>query len=318
MVARADNGGLGTICWEVARHLHPDRILILDLAAQGRGEIFPDRFLGLFQGGEVATAPLPPTDDQLAWLVDGLDLVYTAEVPYAARLFDHADRAGCRVAIHAMPELWRPQYGRADLCFAPTTWMLDELPDPIVLPIPIARDRLPDRGSSGDGVRVLYHAAAPAFKDRNGTDLFLAALSRMTEECSAIVRGRHRAETRKFGRVTVEFRDDKPENYWDAYPEEADALVLPRRFGGLSLLMQEAASLGLPVISTDLPPQNDWLPPDALAPATNARLVRMAGGSFRVWSCAPEMLAAVLDGLVAEPDLAEALANESLAFADSL
>ena len=41
IIARYDNSGLGTMCWEYARHLKPAKVL---LVANGVYQTFPERF----------------------------------------------------------------------------------------------------------------------------------------------------------------------------------------------------------------------------------------------------------------------------------
>jgi len=67
-------------------------------------------------------------------------------------------------------------------------------------------------------------------------------------------------------RVRVQFEDVV--NYWDLYTN-ADVLLIPRRFGGQSLPMQEAVACGIPVVTLDVAPQNNMLPDDWLVPAVH-------------------------------------------------
>jgi glycosyltransferase involved in cell wall biosynthesis len=49
--------------------------------------------------------------------------------------------------------------------------------------------------------------------------------------------------------------------------KEGDLYILPRRYGGLCLPMQEALSTGIPVFMPDISPNRDKLPPEWLYPA---------------------------------------------------
>src|SRR5690606_2061207 len=49
--------------------------------------------------------------------------------------------------------------------------------------------------------------------------------------------------------------------------KDFDAMILPRRYGGLCLPMNEALCSGLPVIMTDISPNNRILPENWLAQA---------------------------------------------------
>ena len=41
LIARADNGGLGTLSWEFARHLKPHKVLLVE---NGIYQTFPERY----------------------------------------------------------------------------------------------------------------------------------------------------------------------------------------------------------------------------------------------------------------------------------
>ena len=66
-------------------------------------------------------------------------------------------------------------------------------------------------------------------------------------------------------RVTIDYQNYK--NNEDLY-KNFDALILPRRYGGLCLPMNEALMSGLPVIMTDISPNYDILPKKWLIPST--------------------------------------------------
>jgi glycosyltransferase involved in cell wall biosynthesis len=58
-------------------------------------------------------------------------------------------------------------------------------------------------------------------------------------------------------------------NYWDNYTG-FHALIMPRRFGGLCLPVNEALGAGMPVVMTDINPNNTWLPQEWLVPTHHA------------------------------------------------
>jgi glycosyltransferase involved in cell wall biosynthesis len=210
-----------------------------------------------------------------------------------------------------MPEMgWEP----ADLVLAPTSWRLDMLPDAQVLPVPIARDRLPYR--QRDGVDTLYHIASNAFHDRNGTDLVLAALEHMRSSCRLLIRTpADVTKTERIGPVHVEWVGHHHGPYYE-WPD-VDLFVLPRRFAGLCLPMQEAFSLGVPVVTLDIAPQNEW--PASLIPAHRiAKRVHMKGGPVDIYGCDPEHLAARIDHLISNPDEVADLSARGDAWAETL
>jgi hypothetical protein len=170
------------------------------------------------------------------------------------------------------------------------------VPDAKVLPVPVDRARLRHRRRTQ--VRTLYHSEAPAMLDRDGTRVLLDALAHVEADPRVVVRSGAVREptTREVNGREVEFRP-RVEDYWLAYPDEADALVLPRRYGGLSLPMQEAASTGMLVVATDARPQSQWLSRELLVPAKAGREACMKGGKVRVHEPSARGLATVLDRL---------------------
>lgn len=295
LIARADDGGLGVQTWELARHLDPARILIVRIGDQ-RGEFHPERFDGL--ADDLRVVQNPPEPDHMRWLLDGSDAVFTVEGCYQERLIAMARGRGIGLWIYANPELYPKAYRElADdgviHVLAPTPWETERLGRHRVLPMPVARDRIPFRARSGPA-RVFLHTSAPAMLDRNGSQFVRAAVASYNEgptgpDIELHVSGPEAPDERTtVGHVTV-VPAPHVVNYWDRY-DHADVLVVPRRYGGLSLVMQEALAAGMPVIAMDRYPENTW-PGVETVPTNGKSLQRMKGGDIAVWSCNPAVLA---------------------------
>lgn len=300
VIARADQGGLASQTWEIARHVRPAKILVVDLGANGRGRARVERYEAL--GADLTVCNGYPKKKHLDWLLDGIRALYTAEGTYGDDLPMLAAHARVRLVIHANPELWCERYRDASTeIVLPTTWEADRVPGASVMPMPVDRERLPWR--QREHAKVLWHPAAPAMEDRNGTQIVRAALKYVTHPCRIIVTGTGVSphET-KVGRATVEVRGDR-ENYWELY-DEADVLLLPRRYGGLSLPCQEALSAGLPVVMLDTGPYAGE-PGVLTVPTSSARDVRMKGGIFPVYDADPEHLADEIVDLATHPQLVQ-------------
>lgn len=307
--ARADRGGLAAQTREFHRHLRPDRTLLVDLGSAGRGPCDPSWYPGAF----VTTGV--PSQGTVAHFLNGLDVVWAFETPYLPDAFDLARSLGVRSVLYANPELWHAELAPPDVVVAATGWRLDLLPPGAqVLPFPVARDRLPFRRRTA--AETFVHVAAPAMLDRNGTRLVLAAMRYVTRRCRLIVRGYPGRLPQRIGRVEIIHDRSDPADYWEGWPDDGDVLLLPRRYAGLSLPMQEAMSLGMPVVSLDLTPQNAWLPPETLVPAVDGTPYRMAGGRVHVARASSRDLARVVNRLVDDPALVARcsdLANEHAA-----
>lgn len=296
ILARCDGGGLASITREVHRHLAPTRTLLLDLEEQGRGDCTPDDYLA----GDVFRCAWKGglADRAIDWVcAAGIDTLWTAEIAYDPRLWPEAHRRGIRTVCYAMPELaaW-PSPPRT--VHVPTVWRLDQLPNAIVLPLPVARDRLPFRERKR--VEHLFHVAGAAMLDRNGTQILLDALRFVTADVRLTVRAERPIRVPAC-RVDVEVVDAPTVDYWAIYPDDADLLVMPRRYGGLSCVVQEAASLGIPalMLASDPYAQEPFV---TTVPSVGSRDERMKGGRVPVHSADPRALAAAIDWLAAHPD----------------
>jgi len=295
IIARCDDGGLGTMTVEACRHLAPDVILaVLPNPHRGRQDL--SRLTTLAPVVLTADAwPAENDDRPYQQLAAMAETIYTAETPYHPALPTWCHRAGSRLVVHAMPEYY-PWGRRPDFdVWAPTPWRLDTLPDHApVIPVPVDRHRCALRTSRSTKPRVL-HISSGARYDRNGTQLVLAALAHCQSDFTLVLGGMARPVHRR-GRIDVE-QIATVDEYWRWY-EDTDVLVLPRRYGGLSLPMQEAASAGLAVIMLDQDPNATWAHPDLLVRTKGARQVEMPGGTVPVWAARPVDVAQAIDTAV--------------------
>lgn len=308
VLLRADEGGLGTLTQEVARHVDPDGVLIVEVDPP-RGHVDLTRYQGAAHVTRISW-PWRPGDEHTARaFAEAHRTIYTAETLYGL------PRTGGRLVVHAMPELWAGETDRD--VWAPTSWQLHRLPhDTRVMPVPVDRERCAPREVTR--VRRMLHVSAPAMLDRNGTQFVAQALPYCHQPFELIITGPGKPlEATMVGKVKVTPGPDV-RDYWRAY-DDVDALVLPRRYGGLSLPMQEAASIGLPIVSLALEPQVGWLCPYLAVPTLpGPRRARMKGGDFVVYEASPEALALTLDALVGSERIVAEAHTASLHWGKSL
>lgn len=307
LIARGDRSGIAVQTLELARHVAPQRTLVVDLGERGRG---PTNLLG-YEGDVQITSKGYPTAEEMAWLAE-CRTVFTVECAYGQSARRALVRTGGRLIVQANPELWTPwEYRGVNVqVVLPTTWEAGRFPlETPVLPVPVARDRLPDRALTE--VRTIYHPSAAAMLDRNGTEIVRAALEHCRSSFTLAVSGPEAPdEPTMVGSVRV-IGTAPQRDYWRVY-EGMDAIVIPRRYGGLCLPAQEAASLCLPIVMPDLAPQRDWLHPDLAIRVIGTRGYHMKGGRYEVNDSDPEHLAKILDRLVLDHSLvAEAHARSA-------
>lgn len=298
LIARADNGGLGNLTWEFALHMRPAKILIKNLDAedtQNRGGYFPDRYSGDAAAECRVSTGYETSDEEFEWLCDGVDVVYTAEVDYGVNLWKIAAAAKTATILHAMPELFRATTNAAHV-WVPTNWEMHRVKKAGVVPVPVNLDRFQaHRDRPANEVPIFYHTTAPAMADRNGTIDLIAALPHIKVECKIIFAGKMPREVpARVGAVTTEVIDQPVDVYWDAHPIEADVLVLPRRYAGLSMPMQEAMAGRRLVVAPNISPQDKWPGIAHVKKVSVLQRMRMSGGTFNVYKTDPRALADTL------------------------
>lgn len=324
IVTRMDNSGLGIQGWEACRHLDPTKIMLVEIADGRRLKQYPDRFIK--PGLEVMTVGAAPDEKQVAQFLSGLDLVLTFETPYSYQLLVKARELGIKTAIQANYEFsgWikNKKLPQPDVFLLPSLWHYDDFPDnKIHLPVPIATDRFQVR-ESGSAKKFLHVVGHPAANDRNGTDLLVASLQHVKSNVAVTIATLKRGSLDRLAvtappNVDLVVGNGEIDNYWDRYPGY-DVLVMPRRYGGLCLPMNEAIGAGMPIITTDISPNNSWLDKRWLTPAeldfefTPGRY----GTTIGVYKTEPEVLAAKIDEFATDRDLYQNASREAIALRD--
>lgn len=316
LIARGEDRGLGILTWEWHRHMAPDRTLLVDMGELAGGfRSHPDRFPGatpaLFDGHRFADE-----DAVRGWLA-GLDVVYTAETWYDERLPGWCAEAGVRLVCHVMPEFFK-WAGRDDLSavrwWAPTRWLLGTLPDETtVVPVPVPLDRWPALRTVREP-SFLHVAGKRAAGDRNGTSIMLAALARVTQpmEVTITTQNAQLPQARIARCVDLRCVTGGVGDYWRLYQQSA--LVMPRRYGGLSLPVNEAAGAGLALVMTDTSPNPVTWPIERVEVE---RWTRQACPAGTVPSAVPSArsLAAALDRLAGDREVMDRARERSRTWA---
>lgn len=322
LLARAEDRGLGLQSWEFARAMKPARVLVVDMGELARG--FPahlDRYPGAtvvqYERGEL------PERQVREWL-DGLDVVVTFETFYDQRIPAWADAAGVATVNQANAEFLPPRGSlpcNPTRWWAPTPWRLSHLPEGTrVVPVPVADDRFTFRAPTpaADGVlRVLHVAGHAAAADRNGTGLVLETLRRLEPPMRVRIVTQDeklRSGPRIRTGIDLEVVTGGVGDYWRLY-DDADVLVLPRRYGGLSLQAQEAMAAGLAVIMSDCEPQASFWPVQRVRSATGPPRLRCPGGPLPLTNARPEAIADALNVLAGDRQHLADLQASSVAWA---
>lgn len=274
LIVRCDDTGLGYQTHNLYRMLEPDKILLID------GTKFNGcrQHYDWYGGNKVQVVNGIPSLKEARQFLEGLTAVMTCETFYSPQVIMLAKRMGVKTINQINYEFFDPlqnkDYPQADYYLAPSYWHLPYLKrhhNARYLPPPffevdyaearlINLSRLPN-----EKARFVHVAGRKAIHDRNGTQSLLDSLPLTQADFELVIYSQNTELESNDPRVTIHIGgvDDRLSMY-----TEFDAMILPRKYGGLCMPMNEALLCGLPVIMTDISPNNQVLPSDWLINAT--------------------------------------------------
>ncbi len=217
-----------------------------------------------------------PTFIEFEAFFKDIDVMLTAETPYVYEAWNWARMAGVKTFCQPNWELWdglvQPNMPHPDQYLIPSYWHLEDFqelfPNAIYLPPPTIESdftKAREINLKRTGKRRFVHIVGkPAIYDRNGWGAIMDALPQTESDFELVVYAQQEITGLRDDRVKYHVYDveDQTELYTDF-----DALIMPRRYGGLCLPANEALMAGLPVIMTDISPNNMILPKKWLVPS---------------------------------------------------
>lgn len=290
LIVRNDNTGLGYQTRAFQKMLRPDMVLDVN-----HGE------------------DLPSFED-FRLLFEDIDVMLTCETPYIYEAWNWAKMAGVKTFCAPNWELWdglvQPNMPHPDQYLIPSYWHLEDFqerfPNAIYLPPPtIEADFREAReiNLARKGKRRFVHVVGkPAIYDRNGWGAIMDALPHVKSDFELVVYAQQEITGLRDDRVKYHIFDvpDNTQLYTDF-----DAMIMPRRYGGLCLPMNEALMSALPVIMTDTDPNNKVLPKKWLC---EAEITARFEGRSTIDVYSPTNLAEKIDWLCSLND--EAMLNQ--------
>lgn len=228
-------------------------------------ERYPDAIVSPWGG--YLTSLTPEALDALL----SCDVILTFETWYDPTIPELAESKGVGTVIMVNPELWRPhETEHASAVWVPTDWRLSEIPRAEVVTMPVALDRLPYQPGEG----FLHLGGHKARNDRNGMEIAIRAARYAGIPLTVTSQDKVKLVTRGIGHGPT------LDNYWEMY-QGYGVLVFPRKYGGLSLAVQEALASGLAVIMSHTSPNQHW--PVSLVPCLKAQKMMMPGGMIEIY-----------------------------------
>ena len=313
IIARSDNTGLGNQTRELVKMLNPDKILLIDSEHFNGNEQHPEWYKDY---NVTTTLSGFPTKPEVIEFLRNIDVVLSCETFYRQDFLHYAKRRGIKTILQYNFEfllnMSNPDAELPDVLLAPSLWNIEQIEKMvngrckvIHLPPPtdsILFENVRQNNMSKDHNRLLHVGGKFAAKDRNGTQTVLEMLKYSKASYELVITTQKFPELNlKDSRVTL--NNSNPENREELY-NGFDAMLLPRRYAGLCLPMNEALISGLPVFMTDISPNNLILPKEWLVKSEHINSFQ-AKSLVDVYDGNPEHLAEIIDEYMNNKDKRE-------------
>lgn len=290
MVIRADHKGLASESRDLYLYLRPERAMLVKCEYETIGDWFDD--------ATTTRVNWKPTNAECMDFVRGLDVILCLETPYNWELFNIARASGVKSVMMVNWEfLPDPLPAKPDLFWAKVDWHLPELRnlgvpvESIPIPVDTVRYAFRQRERATRFLAVLG-AHRNAGHDRAGVRAIIDAIPLVkSPDARFILHAVDPLPVPDDSRVTLHVGTEKEATGLYA---GGDVFLHPRRYAGTSLPMNEALSCGLPVLMTDMDPQNRILPGHWLLTPERMEQIRVS----RPIACAtvsPSELAGAID-----------------------
>lgn len=316
LICYGNDGGLGAQSRRLFELIKPAKVLLIDSTIfspnkELHAEWYPPHTM-ITRGF--------PEPSQILEFIEGLTHVFTCEDPYSEFLLSACRSAGIKTICQVNYEFFRalrdPRLSIPDVILMPSHWKLAEMQKRygdrvIYLPPPInpseffavRESNLKRTGKK----RFLHVVGTLAQEDRNGTLDVLRSIRSCREDFELLITSqRVLPELYQIGDDRVRYSVGNFVHNSELY-KDCDALILPRRYGGLSLVRDEALMAGLPVMMTNVSPNGCVLPPEWLVPARKIGILQ-AAQPIEIYGTDPEILGEKIDSWAQElPDKNEAV-----------
>lgn len=283
IVARCDNRGLANQTLEVYRNLpHEKTLVVRDPGSEKQGfKPYPDRY----PDGQVILFDRYGRGDgfnenECRSFLEGLDVVYSAETFYDWRFCSWAKDMGVATVLHSNPEFyfhWRePHTPQPSTWWSATNWRIGDMPPSTrIVNMPVPLDRWSEPDFDNNPRRVVHIGGLEAIRDRNGTKL-VTAVAEAVRNIDVLVNLQDNRNNKYAHKRNVN-------NYWEMYDSsEAPVMLLPRRYGGLSLPAIEAIGAGMLVMMPEIEPNLMW-PIYPFPASAESGLLETQGGGVRLF-----------------------------------
>jgi hypothetical protein len=306
IIARSDNTGLGYQTKELTDMLNPSKVMLIDFSAHNNNIQHPE----WYDGYNVTNILGYPTSREIEKFLNDLDVVLSCETFYNNEEFiEIAKVKNVKTFLQYNYELFgnlaKKKMPLPDVLISPSSWQLQVIVDKFGRKAKVAHIPPPTtpniftnalkENTSKTHKKILHIGGKRAAMDRNGTDTMIEMLKYSKADYELVIKTQTKLEINSNdSRLTVDYNDQK--NREDMY-FGFDLMVLPRRYAGLCLPMNEALLSGLPVFMTNISPNNNVLPSDWLVDAQIIDQFK-AKTLIDVYGANPRQLAEMVDDYI--------------------
>lgn len=268
IIVRMDKTGLGNQTRLLTQLLKPSYLMVIDSRNHFKTQQFQDWY-DSFNG--VLTEDLIPNVQEYRKFLSNVDAFITCETPYNWRIMveanQHMKQSYLQYNYEFLEYMVNNRLPLPTKFLAPSHWNTDKVKEKygdrvMYLPPPInMRDFKQNRQlnfNRASTKRFLHVLGKQAVHDRNGTETLLEALRHTQSNFELVIKSQYEIGLDiQDRRVIIDTSNSN--DYTELY-KDFDAMILPRRYGGLCLPMNEALASGLPVIMSNISPNSKILP----------------------------------------------------------
>ena len=302
IIARSDNTGLGNQTRELVKMLNPHRILLIDSRSFNNNKQHHE----WYNEYQVIKSNGFPKGSEISTFLREVDVVLSCETFYNTNFAMYAKNKNVKTILQYnyefLENVSKPDAPLPDIFLAPSLWNLDRMIELFGDKTTIKHLPPPTDSSLFDAVRannmsknhnrLLHIGGKKAARDRNGTETVIEMLKYSKTDYELVIKTQTPLDIKcDDPRLTID--TGNPENREDMY-DGYDGMILPRRYAGLCLPMNEALISGMPVFMTNLMPNNAILPSEWLVKSEKIDQFR-AKSMIDVHAGDPRYLAKIVD-----------------------
>lgn len=315
IIAFANQSGLGYQTKRLVELIKPERVIVIDSSPFSKNTKQNFHWYQNFNGYKIKGFP---RDYEVDVFLKGLTHIFMCENPLNFRILSKSRELGIKSFVQVNFEFCdnyaNPAFPEPDYFIMPSYWKIPEMKERygeervIYLPPPLSMQEFSSTRDvnlkrSGERKKFLHIVGTLAAYDRNGTIDLLKSLQHIDADFSLTIRSQQPLPDEY---MTHDYRvaykigsDEEPDQIYKDY----DALILPRRYAGLCLPVNEALASALPVVMPDISPNNQLLPDEWLVEGYKWERF-MARVPIDAYKVNPEELALRIESFV-EKDLTE-------------